>query len=568
MTTQDKHHWQPPWLEKAPEPGSFRSIFKWGAKDRFKHPNQGFLRAIADELGLTDADFKQPVRLGDKIVGNRPGMSIPPEDAAVFESIVGPENLFSNTYERLRAATGKSMEDILNLRDERIENIPDLVLHPKNREDIEKIVRVCHEKRIPLHVMGGGSSVTQGLACPKGGVTLVMTTHMNQVMEFNETNQTITVEPGLMGPAYEDMLNRAPEVFKAKRAYTGGHFPQSFEFSSVGGWVVTLGSGQASSYYGDAGDLVVAQEYVTPTGFFKTLNFPATATGPKLNDIMKGSEGCFGVLTSITMRIFPYFPDAARPFAFMFPDFKKALAAARSICQAGCGMPAILRISDPEETDIAMKIYGLEGTLPDRFMRSKGLAPMSRCLVMGQTEGETSYSKNLFKQIRKIARSYKGFYLTGYPMKKWYAGRFSDPYMRDSLNDFGVLIDTLEAGVTWDHVENLYQGVRAHVKQHPGMILMTHASHFYAQGTNLYFIFITKMMNLSEFKAFQKGVIEKIMEHRGSLSHHHGVGRMLAPFMEKHLGKKQMDVLRAIKSEFDPHNIMNPGALGLKNERY
>ncbi len=553
-------------MEKAPEPGTFRSIFKWGAKDRFKHPNQGFLRVIAEELGLTEKDFKQPAHLGDKIVENRPATSLLPEDAAAFESIVGPENLFSDTFARLKSATGKSMEDILNLRNERIENIPDLALHPKNRDDVERIVRLCHEKKVPLHVLGGGSSVTQGLACPRGGVTLVMTTHMNRVIEFNEINQTITVEPGLMGPAYEDMLNRAPEVFNARRPYTGGHFPQSFEYSSVGGWVVTLGSGQASSYYGDAGDLVVAQDYVTPTGSFKTLGFPATATGPKVNDIMKGSEGCFGVLTAVTMKIFPFFPEAARPFAFMFRTFSDAVTAARSISQAGCGMPAILRISDPEETDIAMKMYGLEGTLPDRFMRSRGFNPQSRCIVMGQTEGEKSFSKNLFKQIRKIGKSNKGFYLTGYPMKKWQAGRFSDPYMRDSLNDFGVLIDTLEAGVTWNHVEDLYQGVRAHVKQTPGVILMSHASHFYPQGTNLYFIFITKMMDLAEFKAFQTGVIEKIIAHHGSLSHHHGVGRMLAPFMETHLGKKQMEVLRALKKEFDPHHIMNPGALGLGGE--
>ena len=565
MTTHHKTQWQPPWVEKAPEPGTFRSIFKWGAKDWFKHPNPGFLRVIADELGLSEEDFKGPACIGGKIVENRLTISLLPEDVAAFESIVGPENLFSDTYARLQSATGKSMEDILNLRDERIENIPDLVLHPKNRDDVEKIVRLCHEKRIPLHVMGGGSSVTQGLACPRGGVTLVMTTHMNRVIEFNEINQTITVEPGLMGPVYEDMLNRAPEVFNTKRQYTGGHFPQSFEYSSVGGWVVTLGSGQASSYYGDAGDLAVAQEYVTPTGSFKTLGFPATATGPKVNNIMKGSEGCFGVLTAVTMKIFPYFPEAARPFAFMYRTFEDAVETARWISQAGCGMPAILRISDPEETDIAMKMYGLEGTLLDWFMKSKGLAPMSRCLLMGRTEGEHSFSKNLFKEIKKIGRI-QGLSLTGYPMKKWQAGRFSDPYMRDSLNDFGVLIDTLEAGVTWDHVEDLYQGVRAHVKQTPGVILMSHASHFYPQGTNLYFIFITKMMGLNEFKAFQTGVIQKIMAHHGSLSHHHGVGRMLAPFMETHLGKKQMDVLQALKKEFDPHNIMNPGALGLGGE--
>jgi len=327
--------------------------------------------------------------------------------------------------------------------------------------------------------------------------------------------------------------------------------------------VVTLGSGQASSYYGDAYDLVVSQEYVTPTGTFKTHDFPATATGPKINDIMKGSEGCFGVLVAVTMKIFLYQPETARQFTFMFPEFEIAVNAAQQISQAESGMPSILRVSDSEETDVAMKMYGLEGSLPDKYMGFKGLKPGSRCLLMGQTDGEKYFSKNLFKQIKKICKTNQGLYLTGYPMKKWQKGRFSDPYMRDALNDFGILIDTLEASVTWDRLQALYHAVRDYIKKQPHTICMTHASHFYAQGTNLYFIFITKMQDVDEFRSFQRGIIEKIEENFGSLSHHHGVGRMMAPFMEKHLGKNQMDILRAIKKHFDPHNIMNPGGLGL-----
>ena len=455
------------------------------------------------------------------------------------------------------------MEDIINLRQEKIENICDIVLHPRSREDIKKIVTLCHTKKIPVHVYGGGSSVTLGLTCQKGGVTLVMATHMNKMIKFNETNQTITVEAGMMGPEYEDLLNHATEKLNAKREYTGGHFPQSFEYSSVGGWVITLGSGQSSSYYGDAYDLVISQEYITPTGSFKTHDFPATATGPKINDIMKGSEGCFGVLVSVTMKVFQYQPETARQFTFMFPSFETAINAARQISQAESGMPSILRFSDPEETDIAMKMYGLEGGILDKFMVLKNFKPESRCLLMGQTDGGMAFSKNLFKHIKKVAKSNRGFYLTGYPMRKWRKGRFSDPYMRDSLNDFGVLIDTLEASVTWDHLLELYRAVRKYIKKHPDTICMTHASHFYAQGTNLYFIFITKMQDIDEFRLFQRGIIDKIEENFGSLSHHHGVGRMMAPWMERHLGEKQMDILRAIKNHFDPHNIMNPGGLGL-----
>ncbi len=558
-----KYDFTPDWLEKQPDQQTFRSIFKWGAKNQFKNPSQGFFNIIKQELGLSNSDFQTPVNPGNKTVKNTRKTMIAPEDTQQFETIVGSENLFIDTYSRLKYSTGKSMEDILNLRQGQIENISDLILHPRSREDIEKIVALCHAKKIPLHVYGGGSSVTLGLACPKGGVTLVMGTHMNKMIEFNEINQTITVEPGMMGPDYENLLNCAPKKLNAKTRYTGGHFPQSFEFSCVGGWVVTLGSGQASSYYGDACDLVVSQEYITPTGAFKTHDFPATATGPKINDIMKGSEGCFGVLVAVTMKIFQYQPETARQFTFMFPKFETAVNAARQISQTQFGMPSILRVSDPEETDIAMKMYGLEGSLLDKFMGFKGLKPGTRCLLMGQTDGEKSFSKNLFKQIKKMGKSDQGLYLTGYPMKKWQKGRFSDPYMRDALNDFGVLIDTLEASVTWKHLHDLYNAVRGFIKQHPHTICMTHASHFYAQGTNLYFIFITKMQNIDEFRLFQRGIIEKIEENFGSLSHHHGVGKMMVPWMEKHLGEKQMDVLRAIKKHFDPHNIMNPGGLGL-----
>jgi len=263
------------------------------------------------------------------------------------------------------------------------------------------------------------------------------------------------------------------------------------------------------------------------------------------------------------MKVFPHYPSSFRPFTFMFPNFDKGVEAVKRISQAGFGMPAIMRLSDPEETDVALKMYGLEGGFLDRFMKMKGLEKDKRCLMMGQTQGHPSFSKTVFKQVKKEAKSCQGLYLTGYPMKKWYHGRFSDPYMRDSLNDFSVLIDTLEASVTWEHLDDLYRSVRKYIKVHPHTICMTHASHFYAQGTNLYFIFITKMQALNEFKAFQRGIIKKIMEHHGSLSHHHGVGKMMGPFMGEHLGNEQMGVLRALKSHFDPSGIMNPNGMGL-----
>lgn len=553
----------PNWINSAPEKGSFRSIMKWGAPEAYKNPSKGFLNILKQELGLSDADFKDGRQLGEEKVTDTCISKISAKDIAQFESIVGKDNVGAGTYERLKYSSGKAMEDILKLRGNLVEDVCDLVLHPRNKEDVQKIVALCHEREIPVHVYSGGSSVTFGLECPKGGVTLVMSTHMNKLIQFNEKNQTIEVEPGMMGPDYENLLNNAPQTLGAKMAYTGGHFPQSFEYSSVGGWVVTLGSGQASSYYGDAYDLVISQEFVTPSGAFKTHEYPGTATGPKVNDIMKGSEGCFGVLVGVTMKVFRYMPETSSAFAFMFPDFEHAVEAARQISQGEFGMPSILRISDAEETDVALNMYGLNGGILDKFMKWKKLDQGQRCLLMGKTDGEKRFAKNVAASVKKVCKQNQGLSLTGYPMKKWYKGRFTDPYMRDSLNDFGVLIDTLETSVTWDNIHELHQEVRAYIKSFPNTICMTHASHFYSQGTNLYFIFITKMKDLEDFRVFQQGVIDRIESNGGSLSHHHGVGRMMAPWMEKHLGKEQMEVLRAIKTHFDPKGIMSPGNMGL-----
>jgi alkyldihydroxyacetonephosphate synthase len=151
----------------------------------------------------------------------------------------------------------------MDLRRGIVRHAPDIVIHPREKEDVQKIVAYCNDRRIPIYVYGGGSSVTMGLRPVKGGAMLVMSTHMNRVLDINETNQTATVQPGILGPAYEKALNNAPERHNAVRRYTCGHFPQSFQYSSVGGWVLTLGSGQASTYYGDACDIVLSQEYIT-----------------------------------------------------------------------------------------------------------------------------------------------------------------------------------------------------------------------------------------------------------------------------------------------------------------
>ena len=557
------NHYRPEWTEKAPPAGTYRSIFKYGDPHSFKHPSDAWYNMIKQEFHLSDRDFSAKGREGLEQVSLNRCANLASHQIESIRNIVGGDNVALDDYSRVKYASGKTTEEMLELRHGIIREVADVVVHPRDKQDVQKIVAYCNGEKIPITVFSTGSSVNFGCRPVRGGISLVISTHMNKLLDVNELNQTARVQPGMFGPTYEDALNRAPELFKTKHRYTCGHFPQSFEYSTVGGWIVTLGSGQASTYYGDAYDIVFSQEYVTPAGTFRTLDFPATATGPKVNDIMKGSEGAFGILVEVTMKIFRYMPENRERFSFMYPTWDAAVNASREIMQSEFGKPAIYRISDPEETDRGLKLYGMPDMV-DTLLSLRGFKPMQRCLSLGNVEGDRDYTKLVARKIKAVARRHGAISLTGYAARKWEHTRYTEPYMREDLGDYDILIDTLEAAVTWDNLHRVHEGVRAYVKSRPATMCMTHASHFYPQGTNLYFIFIAHMTDLEAFRKFQRGIIDSIQTHGGSLSHHHGVGRMIGPWMERHLGKEQMDVLRALKKHFDPQGIMNPGGqLGL-----
>ena len=553
---------RPDWTEEAPAAGTFRSIAKYGDPNHFKHPSDAWVTMMKDDFHMSNDDFSKKQNEGNTpVVLNRPG-ALKPEQIEQLKGVVGSENVALDDYSRVKFAHGKTSEEMLELRQGVVRDVADVVVHPRDKHDVQKIVQYCDAELIPITVFSGGSSVNFGCRPTRGGITLVMSTHMNKLLEVNELNQTARVQPGMFGPAYEKALNQSPELFNTQLRYTCGHFPQSFEYSTVGGWIVTLGSGQASTYYGDAYDIVFSQEYITPAGTFKTLDYPATATGPKVNDIMKGSEGTFGILVEVTMKIFRYMPKNRQRFSFMYPTWEAAVAASREVMQSEFGKPAIFRISDPEETDRGLKLYGMPGIV-DSFLALRGFKPMQRCLGMGNVEGDKDYTRLVARKIKRIARKHGAISLGGYAVRKWEHTRYTEPYMREDLNDYGILLDTLEASVTWDNLHRVHEGVRAYIKSRPDTICMTHASHFYPQGTNLYFIFFARM-DVEEYITFQKGIIDQMLKYGGTLSHHHGVGRLLAPWMEKHLGKEQMAVLKALKQHFDPRSIMNPGSqLGL-----
>lgn len=554
----------PDWYhEKAPE-RSYRSILKWGDPEAFKAPNSKLYELMKETFHMTDDDFKVKQEMGLEEVDYDIPCRLSDDQIAALEAIVGKANVSTDNYDRLSVAYGKTMVDLMRLRKHIVENVPDAVVYPKNREDIIALVKYCCEQKIPMYVYGGGSSVTRGVEAVKGGITFDMRKNFNKVISFSEHNQTITVEAGMSGPKLEETLNNAVSTLGAKRAYTCGHFPQSFEYSSVGGWAVTRGAGQNSSYYGKIEDIVISQEYVTPIGIIKSDEFPRNATGPSIDQIMMGSEGTFGILTHVTLRVFKYMPENRKKFSYVFKDWENGLNAAREIMQGEFGFPSVFRLSDPEETSIAFRLYGVADTVIDKMLAAKGYKDGKRVLMLGWSEGEKHFSKNVAKQIDKICKKHGAMYTTSIVTKGWEKGRFTDPYLREDMGDYGLMLDTLECSVNWDNFTNVYENVRRFCKSRPDTICMTHMSHFYPQGANLYFIFEAKMNDLDEYLEYQRGIMDNIQKYGAAMSHHHGIGKMTAPWLEAQIGKNQMDIYRALKQHFDPDNLMNPGGtLGL-----
>ena len=551
---------EPKWFDDDYSDKSYRSIFKWGEKRQIKAPRESLYKMIKDVFELTDDDFKGYTEdLGlDEVDFDIP-VKLEEKHITKFREICGDEFVRTDNYARLSVAYGKTMYDIMRLRNKIVENVPDVVAYPDTKEQVEQIVAYCQQEKIPVYVYGGGSSVTRGVECMKGGISLDMRLRFDKVIEFNEKDQTITVQAGMSGPQLEKVLNNAVELFGAKRAYTCGHFPQSFEYSSVGGWVVTRGAGQNSTYYGCISDIVIAQEYATPIGPIKTDTYPRKACGPDLDQIMMGSEGTFGVLTHVTLKIFRHTPETVKRFSYMFKDWETAQAAAKEIMQSEAGYPSVFRLSDPEETNIMLHMYNVIDSPVRHLFKLKGFEEGKMCLFLAFTNGEKGFSKNLAKHTKRVCRKYGGLTLTGYVTKSWEKGRFNDPYMRDTMQDFGLVMDTMECSVNWSNMSKVHAEVRKFVKSRPHTICMTHMSHVYPQGANLYWIFITRMHDPAEFKAYHAGILGAIPKSGASMSHNHGIGKMFAPWLEGSIGHNEYEVFRTLKEHFDPDGIMNPG---------
>ncbi len=541
---------------------TYRSIFKWGDPAHNEVLEEGTLRYVKQIFNLTDSDVSEQYLAGNEKVALKKKSRLSSANLTALRKIVGADNVSADDYERAYHSYGKFYLDLLKLRLGRVDTPPDAVVYPRNEDDVIALVKFCNTKKIPITPFGGHSSVTRGVETPKGGISLDMTRHMNAVIRVNEANSSVTVQSGMYGPPLEQFLN------SYKDGYTCGHFPQSFEFSTVGGWAVTRGAGQASTGYGKIEDMVLSMRMVTPRGVIVTKDYPACAMGPDIDQVLIGSEGAFGVVTEVTMKIRRYRPENTRYVSFIFREFSEAVRAMRECMQGGFGLPHLFRISDPEETDVAFKMKGMEGSFSDKMLQLLGYAPMKRCLMFVAVDGDKDYAKLVAKKISTVARRHGAFSTGAGPTKKWLAQRFSSAYLRDPMMDLGIMTDTLETAVSWENLLSLWSAVRGYITSRPNTVCMVHISHVYENGANLYFTFLSPIKkgdDINDFVKFHSGIIDTIHAHHGSLSHHHGVGRVMGPWMHSELGDTAIGLVQAVKDYCDPRGIMNPGGtLGLK----
>jgi alkyldihydroxyacetonephosphate synthase len=311
-----------------------------------------------------------------------------------------------------------------------------MVALPTTQDEVLALLRICSDQKIAVVPFGGGSSVVGGLEPQAQTFIALDTRRMNGLLELDEESRTATLQPGLLGPEAEELLGA--------RGYTIGHFPQSFEYATLGGFAAARSSGQASAGYGRFDELVVALGVATPVGPLALGRAPKTATGPDLRQLVLGSEGAFGVITWLTVRIRPL-PERREYEGWRFESFIAGAAALRRLAQDG-PRPTVLRLSDEAETAV--------GLAEPEQIGSGG----EGCLAIVGYEGGASEVKQRRAGVRRVLEETGATIVAG-AGENWARDRYRGPYLRDALLAAGALVETLETAAFWSSLHNLYERV-------------------------------------------------------------------------------------------------------------
>jgi alkyldihydroxyacetonephosphate synthase len=464
--------------------------------------------------------------------------------------------------QRVRRAAGRSYPDLIRLRSGRVGGVPDAVVMPGTPEQVSALLEICSREKIAVVPFGGGTSVVGGVDPVAGPHERVIALDLRRMrtVEIDRISLTATLGPGLRGPEAEGAVRA--------QGLTIGHYPQSFEYATIGGFAATRSAGQASSGYGRFDEIVTSLAMVTPAGELRTRATPHTAAGPSLRELALGSEGVLGAITEVTVRVRPA-PEARRYEAWMAPDFASGRELIRSLAQADA-LPDVTRLSDEAETRVSLGLAGTSGFKRALLGAYLGLRRRrGGCLVICGWEGERESVDRRRALSARLLRRGGGAALGEAPGRAWERSRFEGPYLRDELMDLGYLVETLETAHTWSRLERLYRAVGEALESAlraqgtPGIVIC-HLSHAYRDGASLYFTLIARSRRgeeLAQWRAVKAAACEAIVAARGTITHHHAIGRDHAPYMPAEVGETGLEALRAIKRRLDPAGIMNPGKL-------
>ena len=527
----------------------------WGEDGRAPVANGHLVEWLAGRLGGLDGELppaspeafeKRPCRLSRK-------------DLRRLEEVVGSGGLSTSMRNRLVHAAGKGYPDLVRMRAGGRVALPDAVAYPRDTVQAQRLLRLCSKRAIAVVPFGGGTSVVGGVAPLRGdmgSVIMLDTGRLRGVPAVDQVSRVARLQAGLRGPEVEHALRR--------HGLTLGHFPQSFEYSTVGGWVATRSAGQASSGYGRIDDLVRGLQMASPAGDLGLQSRPASAAGPDLRELVLGSEGAFGLITEVDLEVAPM-PEETRYEAFVFPGFAAGAQALRVLAQDGV-QPDVTRLSDEDETEFYLAAAGLEGTRRSvlaRYLKARGSGMDGAALAIFGWEGDAGSCQPRRGAALAAIRGHGAVSIGTGPGRAWARGRFEGPYLRDDLMGRGVMVETLETATTWANASRLYEAVRGALAAE-APVVGCHISHVYPTGCCLYFTFLARQEAgdpIGQWERVKRSACSAIVEADGTITHHHGIGADHRRYLKHEDGKLGVAMLRGVKAAADPAGVMNPGKL-------
>jgi len=465
---------------------------------------------------------------------------------------------------RVRHARGQSLPDWLAMRSGDFGVFPDGVAFPESSEQVRELLQFAEQEDVIVIPYGGGTSVA-GHITPEVSDKPVLTIdmgRMNRLMDLNLESQIATFGAGTPGPEVESQLR--------VRGYTLGHFPQSFELSTVGGWVVTRSSGQQSLRYGRIEQLFAGGKIETPQGTLDIPTFPASSAGPDVREMVLGSEGRMGIITETKVRVTPL-AEKEKFYVVFFPSWEQACSAVRALAQQKIQL-SMVRLSNAVETETQLALAGHPKGIAwlERYLALRGARDGKCMMTFGVTGSKAQFSSG-YRLAKKVIRKYNGVSTGTYLGNKWAAKRFSFPHIRETLWEMGYAVDTLETATDWDNVDNLLSKIEGSLRyglkdEGESVHVFTHLSHVYGQGSSIYTSYAYRVADdyagtLARWKKLKHAASTAITENNGTISHQHGVGMDHAPYLPVEKGELGMRAIKTLCREFDPDGRMNPGKL-------